>query len=362
VRRVLVAIAICLSIGVACRRAAAPTPSADAEADLAVPVGATPAQRGSLRAVIRATGTVTPAAGSEFLAIAPEPARILDIPKAVGEAVATGDVLVRFDIPSTAADVARQRAEVARIQAQVENSRIAQGRARDLLERGIISRREMEDADREVATAQAELARAEAARTAAEASVGRTILRAPFAGIVAQRFHSPGDVVQGVATDPIVRVVDPARLEVIAAIPAADAPHVLPGAPARLTAPDSPMPLRLTVASRPTAPPGGGDLVVRLLFAEPTTIAVDTRADIEIDGEEHVNAVLVPADAIVREGNDTVAFVAVGDKVERRRVTTGLAGVDSVEIASGVSAGDLVITRGQAGLHDGERISVDVRR
>jgi multidrug efflux pump subunit AcrA (membrane-fusion protein) len=57
-----------------------------------------------------------------------------------------------------------------------------------------------------------------------------------------------------------------------------------------------------------------------------------------------------------------VAFVAVGDKVERRRVTTGLTSVDSVEIASGVSAGDLVITRGQTGLHDGERISVDIRR
>src|SRR4030095_3292448 len=115
----------------------------------------TPAQRGSLRAVIRATGTVTPAAGADFLAIAPEPARLLDIPKPARDVAAS----------------ARQGAP--HLQAQVENSRSAQGRARDLLERGIISRREMEDADREVATAQAELARAEAARPAPGASVRR---------------------------------------------------------------------------------------------------------------------------------------------------------------------------------------------
>jgi len=40
-------------------------------------------------------------------------------------------------------------------------------------------------------------------------------------------------------------------------------------------------------------------------------------------------------------------------------VTTGLSDADSVEIVSGVEAGELVITRGQAGLADGAAISVD---
>ena len=198
------------------RGAAAEVPN---EAEFAVPVAAQPARRGSLRAIIRTTGVVTPASGAEFIATAPEPARIVEIPPAEGDRVARGDVLVRFDVPAAAAEAARHEADIARAQALLENARVAQTRARELAERGIISRREMENADREVADAQAEVARAEAARRASEAAAARAIIRAPFAGVIAQRLHNPGDVVQGIATDPILRLVDPDRLEVTAPFP-----------------------------------------------------------------------------------------------------------------------------------------------
>jgi RND family efflux transporter MFP subunit len=263
---------------------------------------------------------------------------------------------VRFDVPSAAAEAARHQAEIARTQALLENARIAQARARELVARGIISRREMENADREVADAQADAARAEAARRTSEAAADRAIVRAPFAGIIAQRLHNPGDVVQGIVTDPVLRLVDPARLEVLAPIAAADAPRVLPGADARVTS--LPEPIRLVVATRAVAGPGGAEAVARLTFAPGFTMPVDTRVDIEIDGEERVDAVLVPAEAIVRTGGETAVLVAAGDRAQRRTVTTGLADTDSVEIVSGVEAGELVITRGQAGLADGATISV----
>lgn len=355
--------------GAACGREP-PRAEPAGDAEVAVPVAAEAARRGNLRAVIRTTGVVTPAAGSEFIATAPEPARILDVPNVEGDRVARGDLLVRVDLPLARVDAARQRAEIASAQARFENARFARARLRDLVERGIISRREMEDADRDVADAQAEVARAEAALAAADAAVARAIIRAPFAGVIAQRLHNPGDLVQGIATDPILRLVDPDRLEITAPVPAADAPRVLPGAAARVTSLPGTAPLRLIVASRPWAPePGqrrpaatgsGGDALVRLTFVEPSTIAVDTRVDIEIDGEEHVAAVLVPADALVRQGPEIVVLVAVGSTAERRVVTTGLADGDRVEITPGVNVGELVITRGNAGLADGAAISVDV--
>ena len=345
-----------ISLGAACGREAPRAEPAD-DAEIAVPVAAQPARRGSLRAIIRTTGVVTPAAGSEFIVTAPEPARILEIPPAEGDRVARGDVLVRFDVPSAAAEAARHQADTARAEALLENARVAQTRARELVERGIISRREMENADREVADAQAEVARAEAARRASEAAAARAIIRAPFAGVIAQRLHNPGDVVQGIATDPILRLVDPDRLEVTAPVPAADAPRVLPGAAARVTS--VPEPIRLVVATRAAASGGGADPIARLTFATGPALPVDSRVDIEIEGEEHVNVVLVPADALLRSGNQTTVLVAAGDRAERRSVTTGLADADSVEIVSGVEAGELVITRGQAGLADGAAISVD---
>ena len=360
-----VLILLVVSVGSAACRRETPPAEAPNEAEIAVPVAAQPARRGSLRAIIRTTGVVTPAAGAEFMATAPEPARIVEIPPAEGDRVARGDVLVRFDVPSAAAEAARHEADIARAQALLENARVAQARARELVERGIISRREMENADRELADAQADLGRAEAARRTSEAAAARAIVRAPFAGIIAQRLHNPGDVVQGIATDPILRLVDPDRLEVMAPIPAADAPRVLPGATARVTS--VPQPIRLIVATRAVASGGGAvatgggaDAIARLTFAAGAAMPVDTRVDIEIEGEEHVGAVLVPADAILRTGSEAAVLVAAGNRAERRVVTTGLADADSVELVSGVEPGELVITRGQAGLADGATISVDV--
>ena len=102
-----------------------------------------------------------------------------------------------------------------------------------------------------------------------------------------------------------------------------------------------------------------GDATVRLTLLEPASFAVDTPVQVDIDLEERTNAVLVPAEAIVRKGATAAVFVAAGDRAERRDVTTGVSGDGGVEITSGVRAGELVITRGQTFLADGARISVD---
>jgi RND family efflux transporter MFP subunit len=358
-RRVLVPLLLFVAVA-SCRRGTTPPQQAADDAEFAVPVAAEPARRGNLRAIIRTTGVVTPASGAEFIVTAAEPGRIVEMPAAEGDRVARGDMLVRFDVPAAAAELARHQADIARAQTALENARIAQGRARELLERGIISRREMEDADRGVADAQADVARAEAARRTSEGTAARAIIRAPFAGVVAQRLHNPGDVVQGIATDPILRLIDPDRLEVTATIPAADATRVLPGAAARVTSLTEPV--MLVVATRPAANAAGSDPIARLSFAPGSTLPADMRIDIEIDGEEHVGAVLVPAGAIIKNGNQAAVLVAAGERAERRVVTTGLADADSVEIVSGVETGELVITRGQAGLADGAAISVDLSR
>jgi hypothetical protein len=155
-------------------------------------------------------------------------------------------------------------------------------------------------------------------------------------------------------------LIDPDRLELTATIPAADATRVLPGAAARVTSVTEP--IMLVVATRPAAGVPGTDPIAKLSFVAGTTLPADTRVDIEIEGEEHVNAVLVPAGAILTNGNQAAVLVAAGERAERRIVTTGLSDADSVEIVSGVEAGELVITRGQAGLADGAAISVDLPR
>ena len=334
-----------------------------AEEEVAVAVAARPAETGSIRTAVRASGVVVPAEGAEFLAVAPEPARLLEVNKAEGDPVASGDLLARFELPGAAQDLTRVRSELAAAQAQLENARITQARTRDFVARGLIPRVELDAAERTLADAQAAVEKWQAAEAAATTAAARSTVLAPFDGIVAQRLHDPGDVVQGTPTDPVLRIVDPRRLEVTASVAPEDASRVLPGATARLTSPVDARVVRLTVAVRPPAPPhADGSLPVRLEFAEAHDVPVNSRVEIEIDAEERSGIVFVVPEAIVEENGRPVLFIANGDRAERRAVTTGLADNQRVEITSGLRAGELVITQGQIGLSDGARVSVAMAR
>jgi Fe2+ transport system protein FeoA len=105
--------------------------------------------------------------------------------------------------------------------------------------------------------------------------------------------------------------------------------------------------------------PATGAASVRLRFDRPTRSAVGTPVQVEIDTEEHRDALVVPAAAIVREGNDTTVFVAADNKAQRRVVRLGLTDGARVEVVEGLKAGDLVITRGQNGLPDGAQITIE---
>jgi RND family efflux transporter MFP subunit len=335
----------------------------EVETETVVPVTTETAALGSIRAVIHATGDVNPAPGGDMLVVAPEPARIIAIPKAEGDTVRRGDVLVRFEIPNLNAEVTSKGADVTAAQARVETARQNQARLRDLFERGVAARKEVEDADRDLAEAQAMLTQAQAGRNSAQALAGRTTVVATFNGVIAKRSHNPGDLVEAASSDPVLRVIDPARLQVDASVPIPDLARIKIGANARVMLSDDQDPIPMKVASRPAAiEPGTAAAPVRLAFLSPPSLAVGTPVQVEIDAEEHSNVVLVPAEAIVHEGDEAAVFVAAGKKAQRRPVVVGIVDKEHAEIKSGVKAGESVIVKGQAGLPDGATITTETAK
>ena len=332
----------------------------DVESETVVPVKTAPATVGTIVAQVHATGVVAPAPGAELIVVAPEPARIVAIPKAEGDIVRRGDVLVRFEIPSATAEASKQRAEISRAQARLTNARAVQARARDLFDRGVAARKEVEQAAREVADAEADLASAQAAAAAAETVAARSVVRAAFDGIVARRSHNPGDLVEAAAGDAVLRVIDPRRLEVAASVPIADAPRVKVGAPAHIEngAGGTAVPPLRVVSHPASVEQGTATVPVRLAFTSPAAYPDGTPVQVAIDADTRTGVVLVPASAIVHEGEQTAVFVVAGGKAQRRSVVTGVETADAVEITSGVKAGDTVIVEGQNGLPDGARVSV----
>ena len=330
----------------------------EVETETVVPVTTEPAATGTIRAVIRATGDVNPALGAELLVTAPEPARISAITKAEGDRVRRGEVLVRFEIPTLNAEVTSKAAEVSGSEARLRAARENQARLHDLFERGVAARKEMEDADREMAEAQAALAQAQAGHGSAQALATRSTVVATFDGVVAKRMHNPGDFVDASTSDPVLRVIDPSRVQVDASVPIPDLSRIVVGAAARVILREDRPPTLLKVASLPAAvEPGTAAAPVRLTFLSAPNLAIGTPVQVEIDAEEHTNVVLVPAAAIVREAEETAVFVADAGKAHRRPVVLGIVNEAHAEVTSGVKAGEPVIVRGQAGLPDGAAIS-----
>ena len=330
----------------------------DTESEAVVPVTTSEATRGDITGRIHAAGLVTPAPGAELIVVPPEGARIAEMPKAEGDSVRRGDLLVRFEIPSSAAEAAKQHAEITRAEARLAAARAAEARQKDLVERGVGARRDLEEATRAVADADADLTNARAAAEAADAVAARSVVRATFDGVVSKRTHNPGDLVEATGADAILRVVDPGRLEMVAQIPLADVPRIRVGAPAHVVNAASRETAVLTVVSRPAAAQDNSATVpVRLAFKSAAKYPVGAPLAVDIDAEVHRNVVLVPIAAVVHEGEEAAVFVVSDEKAHRRPVMVGLVDGEHAEVIGGVMPGDAVIVTNQNGLSDGAMVT-----
>lgn len=333
-----------------------------AELEPPLPVVVEAVQIGDIHGTVSAIGLVSALPGADFVASSSEPARIVEISAKPGDEVKSGDVLVRFEFPSLRAESAVRAAAVKRAEIRLQSANLIQARIHGLFDRGAASQKEDNDADREVSEAESELTQARASQSATEALGQHATIRAPFDGLVAERFHNPGDSVGAATNDPILRVIDPRQVEVVATIAVAAVTRFAVGASARAMVEGRPAPEVMRVVSRPEAEPGATTVPVRLTFEQPTELGVGTQVGIEIDAEQRSNVALVPATAVVRDAaNNAAVWVAAGNQASRRRVTPGLVDGVRVEIRSGVRAGELVIIQGQSNLRDGTAITVTER-
>jgi RND family efflux transporter MFP subunit len=332
----------------------------EVETKAAAPVTTVTLAPQTLEGVVAATGVVTAAPGADWTITAPEHARIAELPRAEGDHVKPGDLLVRFDIPSLQTDVATRRGEVATAEAHVKNAQASVTRLTTLVEHGVAAQKELEDAQRDLADAKAALSQAQSALQNATSIEGRTVVRATFPGVVAKRAHNPGDIVDASATDVILRVLDPNKLQVVASVAIADLSRVQVGRPVRIAVPGADEPEAGKVLSRPAAvDPTGVSADVRIAFTTATRLAAGTPVRVEIVAEQRQNALVVPVEAIQHEDEDSFVMVAGADKkAHKQKITVGLTTPKQVEVTAGLKAGDAVIVKGQQELPDGGAITV----
>jgi RND family efflux transporter MFP subunit len=333
-----------------CRRSAEPA----AETPRAPVVTVAVARVDTLRDIATASGTVVPAASGDMTVYATAPAEIVELPKKEADTVAAGDVLVRFEVAAVTQELAALQLEVLDATNQADRARSELTRQSSFLERGLTSRNAYEASRAAASTADATLTQAKARLDAAQRDQERTVVTAKFPGKVLKVWHAVGDAVRPANDDPILRIVDPARVQVSLQLPIAQLARVVPGQLATITGfatgPEAGVVAMKPATTDPNAPTGE----VRLGFTGPTALALDTPVSAEILFDQRANAIIVPAAAVARDATGFFVMLAGDDlRAHRRDVRLGLVTREFAQVTAGVASGDKVIVTGLSDVTDG---------
>jgi RND family efflux transporter MFP subunit len=279
-----------------------------------------------------------------------------------GQAVKRGQVLVRIDDTAVRDAYLSARAALRSAEATSQVARRNAERAERLLAGGAVAERDVEDAQTSATTAEGQLADARARLANAEKQLSKTVLRAPFAGVVANVTVSEGDIVQSGGS--LLSVIVPTSLRLEASVPVEQIAAVKPGTDVTFTVSG--------FAQRRF----GGRIEQVSPAVDPTTRQVRVIASIEnkeralvaglfADGRvatERRQAVVVPRAAIDSRGIRPLVVRLKSGRVERVEVETGLEDRvnERVEVRRGVAAGDTVLMGGAAGLPPGTPATVRV--
>jgi len=325
-----------------------------------------PVQLNLLRQVVTATGRITPHPESDWTIHASETSLIADLPVEEGAQVAVGDILVRFDVASRTSALQAAEYEMTEANARIEEARTRVADLTALFARGLTARVELDAAKSALAAAETTVTAAQAALNGLRAAETRDTIRARFPGIVLQRWHYQGDLVMATGQDPVLRVVDPTRLQVTLDVPATEVGKLMPGQRVTLS-PLGFMPLTSTILA--VLPPTGTDptmhrVIVDLpadlpapVHPETPALAIDTPVSGEVLVAEVLEALVVPTDAIQRASG--VTFVMIADasgRVVRRDVRLGVATTTLTQVLGGLELGDIVITSALNELVEGDAV------
>lgn len=277
-----------------------------------------------------------------------------------GQAVRAGQVVGRLDATEFEARLRQAQQQAQAAQAQVDIAERTLQNHRALVAQGFISRNALDTAASNAAAARANLLAAEAAVDLARKALDDTVLRAPIAGWVAQRFVQPGERV-GVDAR-VLEIVDLQALELRAPLPPQQVGAVRLGATAlvHVEGVAEPVPARV-VRINPSAQAGSRAVPVYLALQPREGLRHGLFASGRIEVGREV-ALVVPESAVRLDEAQPYVLLLQGERLVRRPVQVeGSAEAEGVPvrlIRSGVAEGDPVLVGTIGGVRDGTAVRV----
>ncbi len=312
------------------------------------------ADRGDVSDAVEVAGELSALPGMDVKLGPLVAGRLAAVLSGEGDAVREGQVLARLDQTPLRDALAQAEAQLAQARAQDRNARSKLARAEQALQAGVAAAQEVEDDRLALSQAGAALKTAQAAVSTARNQLGRSELRAPFAGVVAHVFAAAGEALD--ANKPVIEVARISPLELRAPLAPRLAVRVHPGQPASFhvdALPGRTFPAQV-VAVSPTLDPTTGAALVRVRAGNGDgALRIGSFARGEIFVEVQRGVVRVPVQALLGgEGGPAVEVVENG-KAKRTPVQIAAQDGRYAAIAEGLQEGAEVIVQGNYALPDG---------
>lgn len=350
-------------LGTACSSEPEPAPAAREAGRPPVAVSVAPASRAAFEESVEIVGTLAPKFSADVKSEVTGTVTAVYVTEWVP--VRKGDRLARLDSTETEAGIAALKAVEAQAKVAEARARREYERAQQLQQYGLITPQSFDDAKSVVDAAEAATAAALAQTRAAEARLAKSTIFAPMDGVVALRGVSVGDRVENMGSgDALFRIVDNRRLDLTVSVPASKLSAVRVGQPIEFTT--------VTVPDR--------TFTGQVKFINPAIDAANRSAKVVVeipnpDGllkggafvegrivvANRPGVLQVPREALLNwdlEQQTADVFVVRGDTAEKRQVETGQSNGTTVEVVSGLEAGDPVVARGGFSLQAGDRVTV----
>lgn len=324
----------------------------------AADLSAVPAQSAANTATSAFDGVVE--AVRQTVIAAQVPGAVIQLDAKVGDRVKAGQVLLRLDARAAEQNAASSDAQVQAARASLEVASKDFERQKQLFQKNFISQAALERAESEFKSTEAQVRAQLAQSGVARTQSGFYVVRAPFAGVVAEVPVSLGDM--AMPGRALLTVYDPSALRVTAAVPQTVSAQMAAGQTPRVELPALPAGSQWVTPAKvellPTVDPGThtaqirADLPAGLAGVAPGMFA---RLWLPMSGAgSGVPTLFVSTGAVVRRAEMTGLYVLdPTGKPVLRQVRLGRTDGDRIEVLSGLMAGERVVTDPQAAARAG---------
>ena len=364
-RKTLLALAVAAALAACGKSAQTPDQAASASASAAktaslliAPEDLLTVESNALASGPVITGSIQPERRADLRAEVG--AVVLKVLKENGESVRAGDALVILDETSIR-DSVNSADEAMRAAAQsLDQTQRMFERQKTLRASGMVSTQALEDAEMRRNTAQSDLAAAKARSVSARQQLTRTVVRAPFDGIVSERKVSNGDTAQ--IGKELIKVIDPSSMRFEGMVAADKIGVVKVGQPVLFSVNGYP---GQNFSGKVRRVDPAADAVTRQVevlvdfagAAQPRVAGLYAEGRVE---SESAAALMIPASVMVQAGDSSYAWRVKDNKLAKVALTVGTRDERSGlwQVRSGLAAGDMLVRVPGSSFKDGQKVEL----